>query len=475
MIGLFYTKGGIIMLDEATRNAIALKKFSIISPLLNGQVEHQGEYCAQVASSVIDMPHYGLKNYSPKTISSWYTDYLRLGIDALKPKPRTDKGGTRKVTPEISDALAEKCRKYPKAPATVIYDMMVKEGFFLPADLSLSTLTRYLNRTRASFQETSEIPKDMKRFAHGKINQLWQTDVMYGPYIKKNGKKVQTYLLAFIDDHSRLILHAQFYYSQDFLSLRHSFREAVLRRGIPKLLYTDNGKIYRCANFEYLCANLGISLLRAEPFTPTSKGKIERFFRSCRLRFLSTLETDKVKDLDHLNSLFWEWLSSDYNEKSHSSLGMSPLDSFLAQAESVILPTDLSLFNEKFLVKASRTIKHDATLSLNCILYETSPVFAGRKVDVRYDPDLLERGLEEIFLYSDDKCIGTAKKVRFSDNANMKRKGRPSAAAKKTKNIDSITNTSENASAINMPKNTISFSAMDKKEATSSCSLNSLV
>ncbi|MGI6684672.1 MAG: DDE-type integrase/transposase/recombinase [Bacillota bacterium] len=451
------------MLDEATRNAIALKKFSIISPLLNGQVEHQGEYCAKVSSSVIDMPHYGMKNYSPKTISSWYTDYLRLGLDALKPKPRTDKGGTRKVTTEISDALAEKCRKYPKAPATVIYDMMVKEGFFTPGDISLSTLTRYLNRTRASFQDTSEIPKDMKRFAHGKINQLWQTDVMYGPYIKKDGKKVQTYLLAFIDDCSRLILHAQFYYSQDFLSLRHSFREAVLRRGIPKLLYTDNGKIYRCANFEYLCANLGVTLLRAEPFTPTSKGKIERFFRSCRLRFLSTLEANKIKDIDNLNTLFWEWLSSDYNEKPHSGLGMSPLDCFLAQAESVVLPTDLSLFNEKFLVQVPRTIKHDATLSLNSVLYETSPAFAGRKINIRYDPDLLERGLEEVFLYSDDKCIGTAKKVHFSDNAHMKRQGRPSASSRKDYKKDSVISVSDNASSDHIPKNTISFSSMDKE------------
>lgn len=86
--------------------------------------------------------------------------------------------------------------------------MMVKEGLFTPADLSLSTLTRYLKRTRDFFQETSEIPKEVKRFAHGKINQLWQTDLMYGPYIKKSGKKVPTYLLAYIDDCSRLILHA---------------------------------------------------------------------------------------------------------------------------------------------------------------------------------------------------------------------------------------------------------------------------
>lgn len=178
--------------------------------------------------------------------------------------------------------------------------------------------------------------------------------------------------------------------------------------------------------------------------------------------------TDKVKDIDHLNALFWEWLSSDYNEKSHSSLGISPLDCFLAQAESVVLPTDLSLFNEKFLVKAPRTVKQDATLSLNSVLFETSPAFAGRKVDIRYDPDLFERGLEEIFLYSDNKCIGTAKKVHFHDNASMKRKGRPPASGKKISNKNSIT-TASNAttSSIHMPKNTISFSSMDKKEVNS--------
>lgn len=450
------------MLDETTRNAVALKKFSIISPLLNGQVEHQGEYCSQVASLLIDMPHYGQKRYSPKTISTWYSDYLRHGLDALKPKPRSDKGGTRKVTMEISDALAEKCKKYPRAPATVIYDMMVKEGFFVPADLSLSTLTRYLNKTKASFEDISETPKDMKRFSHSKINQLWQTDVMYGPYIKRDGKRVPTYLLAYIDDCSRLILHAQFYYSQDFLSLRHSFREAVLRRGIPKLLYTDNGKIYRCANFEYLAAGLGVTLLRAEPYTPTSKGKIERFFRSCRLRFLSTLEAEEIRGIDELNNLFWKWLSSDYNEKTHSSLGMSPMDCFLAQAEVVVLPTDLALFNKKFLVQVSRNIKHDATLSLNCNLYETSPSLAGRKVNVRYDPDLFEDGFEEVFIYEDDLCIGTAKRVNFSDNAKMKRKGR-TKAAKKDNAIDKALAFPEVAPPP-APKNTICFSAMVKGE-----------
>jgi transposase InsO family protein len=411
------------MLDEPTRTAIALKKFSIISPLLNGQVEKKGEYCSKVADSLIDMPHYGARRYSPKTIGTWYSDYLRHGIDALKPKPRNDKGCTRRVTTEIADVLIEKHKLYPKAPVTVIYSMLISEGAFTAADISLSTVTRFFNRIKNSVTLETNMPKEMKRFAHSKINQLWQTDLMYGPYIKNKGKNSPTYLLAYIDDCSRLILHAQFYFSQDFLSLRNSFREAVLRRGIPKMLYTDNGKIYRCESFEYLCANLGVTLLRAEPYTPTSKGKIERFFRSCRLRFLSTLDTREIDSIDKLNELLWQWLASDYNEKRHGALESSPLECFLSQAQSINMPGDLSLFNEKFLVKVTRTVKHDATLSLNSILYETAPEFAGRKLDVRYDPDLAESGLNELFLYDGDRCLGLARKVRFADNANMKRRG----------------------------------------------------
>ncbi len=101
---------------------------------------------------------------------------------------------------------------------------------------------------------------------------------MYGPYITEGRKKKATYLFAYIDDASRLITHAQFYYTQNFDVLRHFFKEAVLRRGIPRLLYTDNGKIYRSQQFEYMCASLGCTLIHAQPFSPNEKGKIERFF-----------------------------------------------------------------------------------------------------------------------------------------------------------------------------------------------------
>lgn len=444
------------MLDDSLRTAIALKKFSIISPIINGQVSSIGEYCAAATDKPIEMPHYGLKSYSPKTISSWYSDYLREGLDALKPKPRADKGATRKITSELEDFLIQKRKEFPKAPITVIYDMLLSDNNFINYDVSLSTVTRFYKRFGKNFQIEETTSKELRRFSHEKVNQLWQTDVMYGPYISINGKKQQAYLMAYIDDSSRLITHAQFYLSQDIISLRHSFKEALLKRGIPKLLYTDNGKIYRCQAFEYLCANMGVTLLRAEPYTPNSKGKIERFFRSCRLRFLSTLKPNSIKDLDDLNFRFNKWLLDDYQKKPHTALnGISPLDAFLAQSDSITLVSDLSLLNEKFLVKAERKIKHDATLSLNGFLYETSPSLANTKVTVKYDPDILEHGISEVFIYKNDILLATAKKVFFNDNANIKRTGRP-------RNIKNAVPSSSSSSVDNSSSlNTISYADME--------------
>lgn len=74
---------------------------------------------------------------------------------------------------------------------------------------------------------------------------------MYGPYKTIGKKKVQTYLHMFIDDASRYPVYSQFCLSQNFETLKHCFKGAVLRRGIPKLVYTDNGKIYRSQQFKY--------------------------------------------------------------------------------------------------------------------------------------------------------------------------------------------------------------------------------
>lgn len=405
------------MLDEKAREAIALKRFSLISPVLNGQVKNQKEYFDALSDKPIEIPYIGMRRYTPKTLRGWLYQYLRGGIEALKPGYRSDRGKYRKIDFELSERIKQKKLEHPEMPNKLLYETLIGEGIISPDKVSLSTFYRFLKNIPVKSLDKEKEGKT-KRFSHEYINELWQTDVMYGPYIKEGKTKRQTYLIAYIDDASRLCTYAHFYYTQNFLALRDSFKEAVLRRGIPKMLYTDNGKIYRSTQLEYICASLGTSLIHAEPFSPHSKGKIERFFHTVRMRFLSTIDPTSIKSIDELNMMFFKWLEEDYNRKEHSSIGMSPLDFFMSQISRVNMCKDIDMLNEYFLIRVNRKVNKDATLKVENILYETEEKFKGMRLEVRYDPQWLKDNTP-LLLFHEGKKVGEAYKVNFHENAKI--------------------------------------------------------
>lgn len=410
------------MLSEKEREAIALKKFSIISPVLNGQVENQKKYFSEICSKPIDIPFYGSREYTPKTLQYWLSMYLKEGIEALRPGFRSDKGKSRKIDGSLSEKIKEKRMQYKGMSVKLLYETLIGEGLIEPHKISMSTFYRFIEDIKIGGQLTNDEESEMKRFSHEYINELWQTDCMYGPYIRTGKSKKQTYLLAYIDDASRLITHAEFYYSQSYQELRISFKEAVLKRGIPKIIYTDNGKIYRSQQFGYTCASIGCNLMHAQPFMANQKGKIERFFRTVRLRFLSAVNMDEIKTINDLNLKFWGWLESDYQRKLHSAIKMSPLDFFMSQLSRVNLVTDIAQLNENFLLRLSRKIGKDATLQIDNILYETEQKFANMRLEVRYDPEWIKGYTNPVFLYHEGKKVGEARRVNFRDNAHIKRR-----------------------------------------------------
>ncbi len=411
-------------MDDKTRNAIALKKFSIIGPVLNGQVDSNVEYFRKVASSPIEMPYYGMRNYSYKTLESWLCDYNKYGLDGLVRSYRNDKGKSRKISSELGDEILARKKSNPRMPITVLYEQMISEGLIDPLSISRPTVYRYIEdlSLAGEFKNNSDNLESL-RFSHEHVGDLWQGDVMYGPYISIGKKKIQTYLHMFIDDASRYPVYSQFYLSQNFETLRHCFKEAVLRRGIPRLVYTDNGKIYRSQQFEYICASLGCTLLHSQPFVPQGRGKVERMFHTVRMRFLSGLDPTTIKDLDELNQKYFIWLEEDYKRKSHKGLnGLSPHDVFMSQISILKLVTDIAAANESFLLRVSRKIQPDATAQIENILYETDSRFSGKRVEIRYEPDWLNDVTKPLLIYEDGKKTGEAKIVRFHDNAHAKRR-----------------------------------------------------
>ena len=445
-------------MDEKTKNAIALKKFSILGPVLNGQVPNNTEYFRQVAASPVDMPYYGMRNYSYKTLESWLCDYNKRGLEGLIRGTRSDKGKSRKITTEIGEEILKRVKANAKVPVTMIYEQMVSDGLINPLNISRSTVYRYIEdlSLAGELKGNPENP-EILRFAHEHVGDLWQGDVMYGYHITVGKRKVQTYLHMFIDDASRYPVYTQFYLSQNFETLRHCFKEAVLRRGIPKLVYTDNGKIYRSQQFEYICASLGCTLLHSQPFVPRGRGKVERMFHTVRMRFLSTLDPTTIKDLDELNHRYFKWLEDDYKRKAHSGLnGLSPHDVLMSQVTKLNLATDIERINENFLLRVTRKVQGDATIQIDNILYETDARFAGRRMEIRYEPEWLKDMTKILPLYENSKKVGEAKMVRFHDNAHAVRRFK----GNRRKNDNPKSDESSAVPDTPVAKNSISFSDM---------------
>ncbi|MGH2927656.1 MAG: Mu transposase C-terminal domain-containing protein, partial [Solirubrobacteraceae bacterium] len=123
------------------------------------------------------------------------------------------------------------------------------------------------------------------------------------------------------------------------------------------------------------------------PRAATTKGKIERFFRTVRDQFL--VEIDDGVELAELNRLFSAWLEVVYHRRTHSETRSTPLDRFDA-AGAPRLPTP-ALLREAFLWSVERTVTKTATVSLHGNSYEVDAALVGRKVELIFDPFDLTR------------------------------------------------------------------------------------
>jgi transposase InsO family protein len=102
-------------------------------------------------------------------------------------------------------------------------------------------------------------------------NDIWQSDVMHGPFVFVNSRRRKAYLIAFIDDHSRLVPYGGFYLSENLAAFLDAFEKALLKRGLPRKLYVDNGSAFRSKQLEHICASLGIALIHSKPYQPQGK------------------------------------------------------------------------------------------------------------------------------------------------------------------------------------------------------------
>lgn len=375
------------MNPEQDPRDVALEKFMLIAPLLEPGLD-QAELRNRRQEILLSYPrtHYG--TISESTLRRYLRSYRREGFEGLYPKQREDKGKPRVLTEDEMDAAAILKQELPQRSIRQIIEILEGEGRVKPGKLKPATVARHI--VRLGLMKLTKTPtRGMKRFRKEYRNQLWQADLKYGPYLPdpKNPKRSQrTYLIAFIDDYSRLIPHAEFYDEQRLPALEDCLKKAILKRGIPNSLFVDNGKIFVSRWLRIACARLNIRHLTAAPYAPESKGKIERFMGRID-EFLAEAELLNPKSLKELNEAFLGWLEEAYNHKPHSALEApyTPAGVFAADQKPVRFATAEEL-REAFLWEEDRKVDHTGCIKYRGKQYDVGPDLIGQTVEIRFDP-----------------------------------------------------------------------------------------
>ncbi len=369
------------------REAIALLRHEIISPVLMEPGRAQMTYFRQLADREFNIPGKGLRRFSATTMKGWLYRYKKNGFPGLLPRVRKDGGQFRRISTEIREAILELRNDNPDLSIVQLYDRAFQTGVLGQPPVCMETLRRFLKALKLS---TSRTPKPRKRFEMGRFGELWTADFMHGPGVLESPEAKRTHkaiLMAIIDDHSRMIVGAEFGFYENTRLIELVFKDALLSFGVCDRFYCDNGPSFSSDYLKKVCAHSGIGLVHSKPYDSPSRGKIERWFRSVRQRFLNQLHS-QILDLKTLNDRFRIWLRDDYHHQHHTGIDARPIDRYHESLRHFpIRRIDEDALDEFFMARIERAVNRDSTISWKNIIYEVPPAYIRKKIELRYVQD----------------------------------------------------------------------------------------
>jgi putative transposase len=413
------------MTDAEYRQALALFRYGMIAEFVPLPANSRGLYTRlrEKAQGEYNIPGSQRTRVAAETMRHWLAAYRRGGFDALIPKGRSDRGRPRALPQALADALITLKDEQPHLSIPQLIRAVLQAGS-VPVDLHIppSTVHRLLARAGLMHKRTPEqTSADRRRFAFAHAGELWMSDVMHAVSVGAEGqRRRKSYLIAFIDDATRLIPYCAFALAENTQAFLAVFKQALMRRGIPQRLYVDNGANYRSQQLSLVCAKLGIALIHARAYQPAGKGKIERWFRTVRAQFLSRLVSADTASLELLNRKLWSWVEAEYHHTPHRGLeDQTPLDRWAMSAEQVRLHDPQIDLDALFLFEARRRVQRDRTVSLNGALFEVDAALIGETVTLRYDPGAPpSRGVE---LWREGVFVGRATALDTYANCFVRR------------------------------------------------------
>lgn len=355
--------------------------------------------------------------YSYRTLETWWYGYAREGYPALAGKPvRADAGRSRRVEDKIGLWIIDGIRQNPLTPLRVLLRHWRAAGHELPSESSIYRYLKTQGYDRRSRRAGRLESGPQKAFEAPAPNDLWMVDFACGPTLRSpEGKVITTWLCVLVDDHSRLIAYGAYYAAGDTASFLDALKQAVLRRGLPLRLYTDQGRPFVNHHVRMVCANLGIRLLHAKPYHAWSKGKIERLLRTIQSDFEATLrlEGGRLRSLAELNQALSRWIAGAYHLRPHGSTGMSPHERFTRAGHPLRMIEDPDKIDPLFYTRTDRTVRKDGTVTLGKKLFEVDLALRALQVELRFDPI----GMDRIEVWHRGSFHGIARKADLHLNS----------------------------------------------------------
>ena len=374
---------------EDWKDETALARHQIISALMDDSLDSSKR---QLLRKQLATQH-GL---SIRTLRRYEKGYAENGFKGLKPKSHDPKPSPK--LPDNFEKILDEAillkREVPSRSINQIILILELEGKVESGTLSRSTLQRHMQKRGYGTKQMKQYTEAGKapstgRFVKPHRMMLLQADIKYGPMlpIGKDKKKVQTYLSALIDDHSRYVLASGFYDNQEASIVEDTVKKAILHFGKFDALYCDNGSQYISRHLHAACAKLGIRIMRTKPYVAKSKGKIEKFNKFVEA-FIAEFRASKGVTMEELNAHWDTWLNSYYHKKAHEGLSaddVSPEMEWNRDSRKLTF-LDVNLVAEAFLHHETRRVDKSGCISFKGTKYEVGLALIGATVYISYDP-----------------------------------------------------------------------------------------
>lgn len=411
-------------MNENQRNEIAAFRFGVIAQVVQRKLQPGERYALlkEIAKQRYTIPGSEKTTISIRSLERYLQAHERGGFEALKPQVREKKGSLQKQDSNVLERAIELRKELPSRSVEQVIRILELEGHAPIGYIKPRTLSRYFQEQGCSKRDLHRaVKKELRHFEHEAPNDCWQADTQHTLYLpdpKNPEKRKKAYLIGIIDDHSRRIMHAEFFFEERYPRLERCVQKAVLKHGVPHLLFCDNGSVYSAKQFNVICARMGTKLVHAKPYSPESKGKIERFFQYIDSSFTGEanllINQGKLTTLKQLNEYLRSWLEA-YDNRVHRSTKQTPKKRFEENKENLrFIPAEM--LKEFFLWEEERTVRKTAVIELEGNVYDVDSSLRGKRIQVRYNPF----DLSYIQIWKDGQRFDDAKPAELRSQSHSK-------------------------------------------------------